>query len=388
LRYSYSDRHGLSLLATIAVVLLSFGGQRSEAAPFDPSFALDPASALARPAAESAGLSAVPEPTAAAQLPAAAETGKAEQSEFDETRAELLALRSELSSRGGRPIEMPSPTPTPTSLPTSTPTAVPTMVPTVVPANTPTRVPVKPVGAVLVPILMYHRIDIAGPKADAIRKDLSVSPANFAAQMSYLVRNGYHGVSVPDLVEYLASGKPLPPKPVVLTFDDGYLDNYANAFPALRDSGFTGTFFIITDFVGQTEYMTWEQAIEMTSSGMDLESHSLDHPDLSVLSASSLSRQMADSRAVLEKRLGKPVRYISYPAGRYSAAVVRAAQQAGYLGAVTTVYGESHTWGGQFELTRIRVRGTDSLAAFAQKVHGPDPSQTPSASSARLSEVK
>ena len=92
-----------------------------------------------------------------------------------------------------------------------------------------------------------------------------------------------------------------------------------------------------------------------------MESHTLDHPDLSILPAERLARQLAESRAILEKKLGRPVRYLSYPAGRYNAAVVRAAQQAGYLGAVTTVYGETHALGGQFELTRIRVRGTDSL---------------------------
>jgi peptidoglycan/xylan/chitin deacetylase (PgdA/CDA1 family) len=387
LQYRYSDNHGLSMLALVAVVLLSLGGQRGEAASVIPA----PIVALDQPATQTVvgsdvspgfgssqwtGFSQLPDVSqkpGISRLPDVsrmhilAETSNLPLSELEEARVELMVMRSFLSNRGGR----------------APATAAP------VPAQA--GVPVKPVGPVVVPILMYHHIDVAGPAADAIRQDLSVPPTSFAAQMGYLARNGYHPVSVPDLVEYLATGKPLPQRPVVLTFDDGYLDNYTNAFPVLKNTGFTGTFFIITDFAGQGEYMSWDQAAEMAASGMDLESHTLDHPDLSVLSANSLSRQLSESRAILEKKLGKPVRYLSYPAGRYDAAVVRAAEKAGYLGAVTTVYGESHAWGGQFELTRIRVRGTDTLADFAQKVNGPEPKSAPSApstSSLRSSEVR
>ena len=352
MQYRYADKHGLSMLALVAVVLLSLGGQRSDAA------SVIPLPAPEQPARETVVLPGV------SQLQAPAETSKPPLSELEEARAEILVLRSMVSSRGGRASALQAP------------------------AAAPAYVATKPGGPVVVPILMYHHIDIAGPTADAIRQDLSVRPVSFAAQMSYLARNGYHTLSVPDLVDHLATGKPLPQSPVVLTFDDGYLDNYTNAFPVLRDAGFTGTFFIITDFAGQGEYMSWDQAAEMAASGMDLESHTLDHPDLSVLPADRLSRQLTESRAILEKRLGKPVRYLSYPAGRYNGAVMRAAEQAGYLGAVTTMYGESHAWGSQFELTRVRVRGTDNLDVFAQKVHGPDPTPARGTSSARLSEVK
>lgn len=389
MQYRYADGHGLSMLALVAVVLLSLGGQRGDASsvfPLTVATTEQPVTEIASltTAAQLPPVSPMP---AESQLPPAspfpdfsqmqttAEPGGPPLSEFEEARTGLLALRATLSSRGER-------TSTPLA-PTSSLASPAASVPT----STPTRVPVKPIGAVDIPILMYHHIDIAGPTADAIRRDLSVPPASFAAQMSYLARNGYHAISVLDLVEYLATGKPLPPSPVVLTFDDGYLDNYTNAFPVLKGLGFTGTFFIITDFVGQGEYMSWEHAARMATLGMDLESHTLDHPDLTTLSADRLSRQMSESRAVLESRLGKPVRYLSYPAGRYDGAVMRAAEKAGYLGSVTTVYGESHAWVGRYELTRIRVRGTDSLDVFAQKVHGPNPKPAPSASTATVPSV-
>jgi peptidoglycan/xylan/chitin deacetylase (PgdA/CDA1 family) len=229
-------------------------------------------------------------------------------------------------------------------------------------------------GTIVVPILMYHHVAETGPGDDAIRRDLSVSPANFAAQMAYLARNGFVAVSLAELNDHLEHGRPLPAQAVVLTFDDGYQDNYTAAFPALLQNGFTGTFFLITDFVGNGEYMTWAQARVMLAAGMSVESHTLDHPDLATLSAERLARQLAQSKATLEKELGSGVSFLCYPSGKYTSAVMRAAQQAGYRAAVTTVYGDSHQAGHPFELTRVRIRGSDDLEAFAAKVRGPAPS--------------
>lgn len=353
MQFRYADRHGLFVLALVAIVLLTLGGQRSAAASI--------------PAAPAPEVAFANDPAAPAVSPSVgpAQARKVPLSALEEAQEEARVLRSALSNRGGR-----------------------TLAPQAAAPVAPVKVSAKTSAAVVVPILMYHHIDVAGPTADAIRKDLSVAPANFAAQMSYLARNGYHTISLAGFVDRLMSGAALPSNPVVLTFDDGYLDNFTNAYPVLKGVGFAGTFFIITDFVGQGEYMSWDQAAEMAAGGQDMESHTLDHPDLSVLPADRLARQLGESRAVLEEKLGRPIRYLSYPAGRYNATVVRASQQAGYLGAVTTVYGESHAPGSQFELTRIRVRGTDSLEVFAQKVHGPAPAASRDASSARLAEAK
>ncbi len=229
-------------------------------------------------------------------------------------------------------------------------------------------------GTTVVPVLMYHHVAVAGPGADAIRRDLSVTPANFAAQMAYLSRNGYNTLSLAQLNDHLERSRPLPPRPVILTFDDGYADNYSAAFPSLLQNGLTGTFFLITDFVGKGEYMSWGDARVMLAAGMSIESHTIDHPDLATLSGDRLARQLTQSKAALERELGAGVSYLSYPAGKYNATVIRAAQQAGYRAAVTTVYGDSHQAGRPFEITRVRIRGSDDLETFAAKVHGPSPS--------------
>jgi hypothetical protein len=127
-------------------------------------------------------------------------------------------------------------TSTPTAAPTNTPTQTPTFVPTLTPTRAHTPIPTRDSNtrAVRVPILMYHYVSNPPSDADKYRLDLSVTPANFAAQMDYLAREGYYPIRVPDLGDYLLNGTPLPSKPIAITFDDGYRDNYENAFPVLK----------------------------------------------------------------------------------------------------------------------------------------------------------
>jgi len=139
--------------------------------------------------------------------------------------------------------------------------------PTLTPAPPPTPWP-TPDGqtrTVRVPILMYHYINTPPPNADAIRRDLSVPPERFREHLAYLKSQGYQTITLHDLVYALTRGTPLPPKPIILTFDDGYEDNYTNAFPILQEFGYIGTFFIITNNpdTGRPGYMSWDQLREM-----------------------------------------------------------------------------------------------------------------------------
>lgn len=244
-------------------------------------------------------------------------------------------------------------------------------------ALAPSLPPAAPPALVTVPILMYHHIAEAGATADAVRRDLSVSPADFAAQLAYLAEHGYRTISLSDLLAHLQTGAPLPARPIILTFDDGYADNYIHAFPLLRQRGFHGTFFIITDFLDKNGYLTWEQVKEMHGAGMEIGSHTLDHPDLTRLPPQQALRQLRESRLVLEDRLGKPVLFLSYPSGKYNPALIRLVQEAGYQAAVATTYGDTHTIGQAFRLARVRIRGSDDLRTFAKKVGGPWPGQLP-----------
>lgn len=230
-------------------------------------------------------------------------------------------------------------------------------------APTPTRVvtPTSVRRSIRVPILMYHYVSVPPPDADKYRLDLSVTPTNFRAQVEYLLAEGYHPITVADLSDYLRRGKSLPANPVILTFDDGYLDNYENAFPILKEFKIPATFFVITDFIDnkKTGYMTWDQLEEMAIDGMEIGSHTMTHPDLEGKSRTIQASEIAGSKATIEARIGTPVKSFCYPAGKYDARTLDVLKSVGYQTAVTTdPQGTRQSSDAIYELRRIRVRGT------------------------------
>lgn len=224
-----------------------------------------------------------------------------------------------------------------------------------------------------VPILMYHYISDPPPGSDRYRWALSVTPANFDAQMAFLKRAGYHTITLYNLYDYLTQGKPLPDKPVILTFDDGYVDAFTQAMPILRTHGFVGTFFILTgpaDRGGAGGYLAWDQIRAMTAAGMDIELHGREHYDLRNRPDDFLVDQIAGGKQAIETRIARPVRWFAYPSGRYDPNVERALSSAGLWGAVTTTVGRSHTAAALLDIPRIRIGGTFTLAAFIKAVEG------------------
>lgn len=291
-------------------------------------------------------------------------------SPLDEAPADGIRSVGELSMRGERPSrseeeDRPESLSRARRLLASPPAEAPVPLDTELPRRRPQRPEAR------VPILMYHHVAVPGPEADAIRRDLSVSPAAFEAQMAHLASHGYRTVSLLDLFEHLQGGEALPPRPIILTFDDGYDDNYTFAYPILRRYGLQGTFFIITGLVGRPGYLTWEQAREMRHGGMSLEAHTCTHLDLAKSTPARVSQEVKEAKAVLERELGGPVFFFSYPSGKYNAAVIAALEANGYLGAVTTRYGTMQESGSLYELRRVRIRGSDTLESFAQKVELP-----------------
>jgi peptidoglycan/xylan/chitin deacetylase (PgdA/CDA1 family) len=275
----------------------------------------------------------------------------------------------------------PTPAPEPTATPTVSPTATEmrTPEPTVTPSATPTASAtatrgVTPDGAprtVRAPILMYHYISEPPTDADIYRKDLSVSPAQFESHLSLLKERGYHVVTLDALLGFLANGTPLPAKPVILTFDDGYTDNYTYAYPLLRKYAMVGHFFIISDFANQARpgYMTWPQIEEMASGGQRIGSHSRDHPDLKGKAVDYLVWQALGGLEAIQEHTGSHPRWISYPAGSYDEQVSAVYKSAHYWGGLSTEQGATHTLDRIFALKRVRVRGAhtaDDLAALLQ----------------------
>ena len=254
----------------------------------------------------------------------------------------------------------------PFQLPTVTPTLELAATPTVTPTATPTATPLwepTPDGVlriVKIPILMYHYVSTPPADADAYRVDLSTAPDLFAAHLDRLLAEGYTTISLYQLLAHLAYGEPLPEKPVVITFDDGYRDNYENAFPLLRERGMTATFFVITDFVDEQRplYLSWDMAREMLAGGMSIESHSRNHASLEGQGDDYLVWQTLGSLETLQYELGVRPRFISYPAGDYDQRTIDIVQSANYWGGVTTTQGTQQSSQQPFEMERLRIRNT------------------------------
>ena len=217
---------------------------------------------------------------------------------------------------------------------------------------------------VAVAVLMYHHIGPLPSDADDIRKGLTVSQENFENQLKYLKQNQYNVMTIAQMYPLVAEGK-LPAKTVILTFDDGYQDNYLYAEPLLRDYGFKGTFNIITSKIGQPEYMTEEEIVALDKMGHELSSHTVTHPDLATLTGAKLQTELVDSKKYLENLTGKPVVTLCYPAGKFSPEVEADAQVDGYKMAVTTEASQGTLLtSAPYEIPRYRINPTTNLSGL------------------------
>jgi peptidoglycan/xylan/chitin deacetylase (PgdA/CDA1 family) len=218
---------------------------------------------------------------------------------------------------------------------------------------------------------MYHHIENPSPNADALRYGLSVAPESFEKQLRYLQREGYESITLNDLALHLTVGKPLPPKPIVLTFDDGYVDAYTHAFPLLQRYGFAGTFFLISEPIDANDpaFVSWAQVEEMHTAGMRFEPHSYNHPDMRNRSFDFLVFQILAPKEAIEARTGETCRFFAYPTGRYDQFVIDVLHSAHFWGGVLTKQGATHTADDLFTLHRIRVNGGDSLDVFVRRLN-------------------
>ena len=245
--------------------------------------------------------------------------------------------------------------PTPTAQPLL-PTPTPTLATSALIAPTPDGVQRN----VQLPILMYHYLSTPPADADIYRKDLSVPPELFAAHLDRLLAEGYTTISFYQLLAYLTQGAALPEKPIIITFDDGYRDNYENAFPLLRERGMTATFFVVTDFLDEERpaYLTWEMAREMYAGGMSIESHGRNHASLKGQNADYLVWQVLGSLETIQHELGVRPRFVSYPAGEFDQLTIDIFKSANYWAGATTIQGATLKGDDLFRLPRVRVRNT------------------------------
>jgi peptidoglycan/xylan/chitin deacetylase (PgdA/CDA1 family) len=229
-----------------------------------------------------------------------------------------------------------------------------------------------------VPILMYHHVS-SQPPATELNYGLTVTDEDFRAQLAYLNAHGFYAVLLPQVFSALYESTRLPSKPIALTFDDGYLDNYTDALPLLRAFHVRGEFNIISSYVGITlgvnSYMDWAQLKALVAAGMEIGSHTVDHQDLGLMPVVKIRSELRDSRYVLQQTLSVPVQFLAYPAGQPFArgdaaqgqVVLSLMPQYGYVGALLDgpLYTSRQDARQPFQLQRIRVAGGESLAAFA-----------------------
>ncbi|MBJ7331546.1 MAG: polysaccharide deacetylase family protein [Solirubrobacteraceae bacterium] len=215
-----------------------------------------------------------------------------------------------------------------------------------------------------VPVLMYHVI--AKAKPGETYPELWVPPARFAAQVQALADAGYHAITLHQLMEAWEKGDPVPDKPVVLTFDDGYLSQSTNAAPVLAKHGWPGVLYLTTRNIGPT--IPKSSVKKLLRSGWELGAHTATHPDLRTLDAAGREREIDDVRIQLRAEFDQDVESFCYPAGKYDEAVVAAVKAAGYRSATTVAPGWAEPSDNPYLLQRVRVDPQDGPQRLLKKI--------------------
>jgi peptidoglycan/xylan/chitin deacetylase (PgdA/CDA1 family) len=245
--------------------------------------------------------------------------------------------------------------------------------------TSPAPSPDSPVGSVLppiisrppphsgtwVPILMYHYIRYSPDRAGV---PLSVLPPDFQAQMHYLKDRGYSTITMRELDLAIRGQHSLPPRPVALTFDDGYQDFFTTAAPVLRALGLTATSYVPTMLVGSPNYMTWPEIQLLDTQGFEMAAHSQFHANVAKVPLGRARVEIFGAKADLERHLGHVVVDWAYPYGAFNPMTVALVNEAGYWSGATTRAGAWHDVTQMPLLTRVRVFGGESLGDFAWRL--------------------
>lgn len=222
-----------------------------------------------------------------------------------------------------------------------------------------------------VPVLLYHGLwtdtaQLQGRSAAEVHYWLRA--AEFAAQVCRLAAYGY--TTVPLSTFLPDSVVPKPPKPIVLTFDDGWASDWRIAVPILQRLGWRAELFVTVNWIGRPGFMTWEEVREAAAAGMGIQSHSLSHADLDRISGVQLRSELATSKGILEQRVGRAVKFFALPGGTgRMSSIIQLARAAGYGGLCTSQVGLNQLGVDPFRLRRIpitRTTSSDTLEAWVQ----------------------
>lgn len=215
-----------------------------------------------------------------------------------------------------------------------------------------------------IPILMYHSIKYE--KGNELR----IPQDKFRQQMQYLKEDGFHPISLDELYSYYVFGDTLPNKPILITFDDGYVDNYNNAYPVLKEFGFKATIFMISGYIADnSEFLSANELKEMDKNGIDIECHTVSHKHLNQLSYDEQKEELQVSKTKLEEILGKKIKYVAYPYGDYNQNTLDLVHQLGYKMGITTEQWKSNKSNGIYKLKRIYISDNYSLDYYKKLIN-------------------
>lgn len=226
----------------------------------------------------------------------------------------------------------------------------------------------------MIPILMYHHVSTHAPAS--FRKYV-VSPQAFADQMTWLAVGGYTPVSLDRIVAHWRGRGTLPPRSVVITFDDGYRDCLEHTVPILQARRFPAVFYVVAGLVGapsrwlraergfELQLAGWPALRALERAGLECGSHTMTHPRLPRLDAEACHTELRDARATLEDALGRRVLHLAYPFGAWDERVASIAAEAGYTTACTVRPGIARRTDRLLALPRVPVLGDDTVFDFA-----------------------
>jgi peptidoglycan/xylan/chitin deacetylase (PgdA/CDA1 family) len=222
-----------------------------------------------------------------------------------------------------------------------------------------------------VPVLVYHRVGRLPTVKTPISDALTVEPRAFDAQMEWLAEHGFHAITDRQLLRALDLAAPLPRRPVLITFDDGYRDVLHNAAPVLRRLHWPATAFVITDRISGPDpsFLTWRELRDLEHDGFTIGSHTVHHLNLTKLSPQQVWSELRQSQRTLERHLGRPVHSLAYPYGAADATVVAAARGTGYALAFTTRPGDAQSAGRRLLLHCYDIHRNVGLASFGALLH-------------------
>jgi peptidoglycan/xylan/chitin deacetylase (PgdA/CDA1 family) len=181
-----------------------------------------------------------------------------------------------------------------------------------------------------IPVLMYHHIDYISSKDTAVKKALTVEPGVFEEQMKHLYNNGYQPIDFQELIVYLDNKEKIPENFFIITFDDGWKSQYQHALPVLKKYNLKATFFPVVNYIGGGSFVNWSELRKLSESGMEIGSHSMNHPNLRGLPLEHLEYELKASKAALERELNQTILSFAYPYCAFDSNAQKSVNDAGY----------------------------------------------------------